>query len=243
MKMMKRFEERFDAKDNHFEETKTEMKDHYHRVDVLRHQVQQPRIAAEVDVKQDKRLPSVTVDTAVDGGRQTKHGGLTGVWLTTSYASILGSRVSLSCLTYAIYGGIHPYARESPCVDIFNGRRRGDTWLLNPMQQSIRTLIVVPHLFFRFSEVAYHCIEARLFVPHRNMLVMTSLSGATFVFVLPRFRLYVFVEAAALRSIVLRYAGAPIATHTYFFRFFSFCLFGDKCRFFRVFFVPLPLSL
>ena len=30
-----------------------------------------------------------------------------------------------------------------------------------------------------------------------------------------RFRLYAFVEAAALRSIVLRYAGAPIATHTY----------------------------
>ena len=31
-------------------------------------------------------------------------------------------------------------------------------------------------------------------------------------FVLLRFRLYAFVEAAALCSIVLRYAGAPIAT-------------------------------
>ena len=38
-------------------------------------------------------------------------------------------------------------------------------------------------------------------------------------FVLLRFRLYAFVEAAALRSIVLRYASAPIAT-----RFFVFVL-------------------
>ena len=36
-------------------------------------------------------------------------------------------------------------------------------------------------------------------------------------FVLLRFRLYAFVEAAALRSIVLRYAGAPIATRVYFY--------------------------
>ena len=51
--------------------------------------------------------------------------------------------------------------------------------------------------------------------------VMTSFSGVTFVlfcfallcFV---FRLYAFVEAAALRSIVLRYAGAPIATRVSF---------------------------
>ena len=41
-------------------------------------------------------------------------------------------------------------------------------------------------------------------------------------FVLLRFRLYAFVEAAALRSIVLRcYAGAPIATRV------SFPFFGD----------------
>ena len=57
-------------------------------------------------------------------------------------------------------------------------------------------------------------------------------------FVLLRFRLYVFVEAAALRSTVLRYAGAPIATHTCFF-LFSFLLIW-RCRVFRVFFVPLP---
>ena len=37
--------------------------------------------------------------------------------------------------------------------------------------------------------------------------------------------IYAFVEAAALFSIVLRYAGAPIATRASF--FFSFCLFGD----------------
>ena len=57
-------------------------------------------------------------------------------------------------------------------------------------------------------------------------------------FVLLRFRLDVFVEAAALRSIVLRYAGVPLAT-----RFFPF-LFIWRCRLFRVFFVPsLPFSL
>ena len=36
-------------------------------------------------------------------------------------------------------------------------------------------------------------------------------------FVSLRFRLYAFVEAAALRLIVLRYAGAPIATRVSFF--------------------------
>ena len=41
------------------------------------------------------------------------------------------------------------------------------------------------------------------------------------------FRLYVFVEAAALRSIVLRYAGAPLAT-----RFFVFCFFLLEMSFF-----------
>ena len=47
-------------------------------------------------------------------------------------------------------------------------------------------------------------------------------------FVLLRFRLFAFVEAAALCSIVLRYAGVPIATHVFFFFFFFFSsLFGD----------------
>ena len=59
-------------------------------------------------------------------------------------------------------------------------------------------------------------------------------------FVLLPFRLYAFVEAAALRSIVLRYAGAPIATRGSFFLFFL--LFVWRCRFFRVFFVPFPFS-
>ena len=51
------------------------------------------------------------------------------------------------------------------------------------------------------------------------------------------FRLYAFVEAAALRSIVLRYAGVPLATR------FSFINYYWRCRFFRVFFVPFLLSL
>ena len=65
-------------------------------------------------------------------------------------------------------------------------------------------------------------------------------------FVLIPFRLYAFVEAAALRSIVLRYAGAPVAARVFFFLFFFFfspSLFIWRCRFFRVFFVPLPFSL
>ena len=52
---------------------------------------------------------------------------------------------------------------------------------------------------------------------------MTSFSGVMLVFLL-RFRLYVFVEAAALCSIVLRYAGAPIVIRVFV---FSFRLFGD----------------
>ena len=63
-----------------------------------------------------------------------------------------------------------------------------------------------------------------------------SLSGVTFVLFCFVFILYAFVEAAALRSIVLRYAGAPIATRVFF------CFFW-RCRFLRVFFVPFPLSL
>ena len=47
---------------------------------------------------------------------------------------------------------------------------------------------------------------------------MTSFSGVTFVLFCFVFVFIAFVEAAALRSIVLRYAGAPIAT--LFFLFF-----------------------
>ena len=46
--------------------------------------------------------------------------------------------------------------------------------------------------------------------------VMTSFSGVRFVLFCFVFRLYAFVEAAALRSIVLRYASAPIATRVFF---------------------------
>ena len=55
------------------------------------------------------------------------------------------------------------------------------------------------------------------------------------------FHLYVFVEAAALRPTVLRYAGAPIATHTCFFLFYFLLIW--RCRVFRVFLVPLRFSL
>ena len=49
---------------------------------------------------------------------------------------------------------------------------------------------------------------------------MSSFSGVTFV--LFRFRLYTFIEAAALRSIVLRYVGALTATCEFsFFPFIS----------------------
>ena len=68
-------------------------------------------------------------------------------------------------------------------------------------------------------------------------------SGVTFVLFCFVFRLYAFVEAAALRSIVLRYAGVPIATRVSFFYFFPLFfggLFGDvalsEC-FFRFLFV------
>ena len=49
---------------------------------------------------------------------------------------------------------------------------------------------------------------------------MTSFSGVTFLS-----RIYAFIEAAALRSIALRHAGAPIATRVSF--FFFFFVFGD----------------
>ena len=45
-------------------------------------------------------------------------------------------------------------------------------------------------------------------------------------FVLLRFRIYAFVEAAALRSIVLQYAGAPIATRVLF-CFIPGIIYGD----------------
>ena len=65
---------------------------------------------------------------------------------------------------------------------------------------------------------------------------MTSFSGVAFLFFCFVFVFYHFVDAAALRSSVLRYARAPIAT--WFFLFFPL-LFIWKCRFLRVFFVTL----
>ena len=56
-------------------------------------------------------------------------------------------------------------------------------------------------------------------------------------FVLLCFRLYAFVEVAALRSTVLRYASATIATRVFFFFFFGDVAFSEY------FFVPFPLSL
>ena len=59
------------------------------------------------------------------------------------------------------------------------------------------------------------------------------------LFFLLHFRVYDFVEAVALRSIVLRYAGTPIATCVSVF-LFPFCLFGDVA-FSGYYFVPFPL--
>ena len=62
---------------------------------------------------------------------------------------------------------------------------------------------------------------------HHFADVMTTFSVVSFVLVLLRFRLFAFIEAAAaLRSIVLRYAGAPKATRVFCFSSF-FCSFGD----------------
>ena len=54
------------------------------------------------------------------------------------------------------------------------------------------------------------------------------------------FCFYASVEAAALRSIVLRYAGVPIATRVFFFFFFFFFLFFFSSFFL---FVYLEMSL
>ena len=50
-----------------------------------------------------------------------------------------------------------------------------------------------------------------------------------------RFRLHAFVEAAAILSIVLRYAGAPIAARVFL---FPLNLFGDAAFSEYLFFVP-----
>ena len=71
---------------------------------------------------------------------------------------------------------------------------------------------------------------------------MPSFCGVTFVLLCFVFVFIVFFVEVALRSIVLRYAGAPIATRV-FCLFFCFLLFIWRCRFFRVFSVPLPFSL
>ena len=60
-------------------------------------------------------------------------------------------------------------------------------------------------------------------------VMLSSFSCVTFV--LFRFRLYTFIEVAAFRSVVLRYAGALTATRVSPF----FLLFILRYRFFRVF--------
>ena len=62
-------------------------------------------------------------------------------------------------------------------------------------------------------------------------------------FVLLRFRSYAFVEAAAPRSIVLRYAGALIATRVSFLFFSPPFVYLEMSLFPSIFFIPLPLSL
>ena len=55
-----------------------------------------------------------------------------------------------------------------------------------------------------------------------DVMTSFSFSGVNFVFVLLRFSLYAFIEAAALRSIVFPYAGPSIATRFLFVCFFLF---------------------
>ena len=62
---------------------------------------------------------------------------------------------------------------------------------------------------------------------------MTSFSGVTFFLFCFVFRPYPFVDAAALRSIVLGYAGVPIATRG--------CFFLSLLP--SIFFVPFPQYL
>ena len=59
-----------------------------------------------------------------------------------------------------------------------------------------------------------------------------SFSGVTFVFVLFRFRLFVFLEAAALRSILVQYAIAPTVTRNYL---TTVCVLFCFCFVFRLF--------
>ena len=79
---------------------------------------------------------------------------------------------------------------------------------------------------------------------------MAVKSGVRFVFkeksgthVDLRFHLYSFIEAAVLRSFVLRYAGAPLASRVSF--FFSFFLFFylEISLFPSIFLVTLPFYL
>ena len=68
-------------------------------------------------------------------------------------------------------------------------------------------------------QVARTCI-LRAF---RLQLPWRFFSGVTFDLFCFVFRFYAFVEAAALRSIVLRYAGVPITTRvSFFYLFFPF---------------------
>ena len=54
---------------------------------------------------------------------------------------------------------------------------------------------------------------------------------------------HAFVEAAALRSIVLRYAGVPIATRVSFFFFFSFFVYLEMSLFPSIFCIMSAFSL
>ena len=95
--------------------------------------------------------------------------------------------------------------------------------------------------WFGEPQVARTCIlrAFRLQMPWRFSLVLRLFVSFCFVF-----RRYAFVEAVALRSIVLRYAGIPLATRVSFFSFFFFfCLFGDVAFSEYFLFVPFPLSL
>ena len=112
-----------------------------------------------------------------------------------------------------------------------SGRGKRTTYSsMNPMYVLVRSPLLTSH---KWRELVS---SGRLICRCHDVFLWCYVCFVLLCFV---FRLYAFVEAAALRSIVLRYAGAPIATRVSFFFFFFFSLdmslfpsiFLYRCRF------------
>ena len=112
-----------------------------------------------------------------------------------------------------------------------SGRGKRTTYSsMNPMYVLVRSPLLTSH---KWRELVS---SGRLICRCHDVVLWCYICFVLLCFV---FRLYAFVEAAALRSIVLRYAGAPIATRVSFFSFFFF----GYVAFSEYFFVPLSFSL